>query len=92
MAAASGKSRTVEERLQHLEDQLAIYQLMMTYGPCVDNPAPPTRPPSCGPLTANTTPAPKSCAVARRSAPWSWARSTSPSSTTGAPTSSARRS
>ena len=37
MAAAAGKPRTVEERLQHLEDQLAIYQLMMTYGPCVDS-------------------------------------------------------
>jgi hypothetical protein len=37
MAAAAGKHRTVEERLQLLEDQLAIYQLMMTYGPCVDS-------------------------------------------------------
>ncbi len=40
MAAAAGNSRTVEERLQYLEDQLAIYQLMMTYGPCVDSGSP----------------------------------------------------
>jgi hypothetical protein len=37
MAVAQGKPRTVEERLQLLEDQLAIHQLMMTYGPCVDS-------------------------------------------------------
>jgi hypothetical protein len=40
MATTAGKSRSVEERLQQLEDQLAIYQLMMTYGPCVDSGSP----------------------------------------------------
>ncbi|HEY2301418.1 MAG TPA: nuclear transport factor 2 family protein [Acidimicrobiales bacterium] len=37
MARTEATSLSVEERLQRLEDQLAINQLMMTYGPCVDS-------------------------------------------------------
>ncbi len=37
MAKTEATSLSVEERLQRLEDQLAINQLMMTYGPCVDS-------------------------------------------------------